>query len=289
MGNIETIIYTNENHINILNVTLPRFVKFLKPINSNINIVTNKFVNNTNINFNDVNIIETNINFDPQGSHFRDSMLIALTSIKSEYVLFFCDDYMLNSMIKIDMFNKVKNIINHYNCDFLSFSSLAYIRHYLEKWLMVNPDLKEFGIEGGILYEINENYRHLYSVQPCIWKKESLIKLLENNDYLTLHMLDNTIIKNKKGLLRNLNYETDYYDVDGENNLDYGFKNYTIHLPPLSFNIDDRNLNSDYFVFDYGEILRHGKIVDSKTNSVNILMSYLDDNPKIKEKIFKFL
>ena len=163
MSDLEIIVYTNENHIDILNITLPRFIEYLKPINRNINVVTNKLVNNTNINFDDVNVIETNVNFDSQGGHFRDSMLSSLNLISSDYILFFCDDYMINSIIKDDVFEHVMNIIKSYNCDFLSFVSLAYCRVDLLKWSIINPNLNDFGINGGVLYEINEDIHKLSS------------------------------------------------------------------------------------------------------------------------------
>jgi hypothetical protein len=289
MNNIETIIFTNENHIDILNVTLPRFINYLKPINSKINVITNKIVNNTKIDFSQVNVIETMVNFDNNGGHFRKSMITALKVINSKYILFFCDDYMINSIIKNETFNNVMKTIEHYGCDYMSFSSLKYNRVDLTKWEIINDDLSSFGIDGGVLYQINENYRHLYSVQPCIWKKESLIELLEYNENITLHMLDNTMIKNKRGYDRVLNYETNYFEPDDLTCLDYGFKSYTIDLPPFSFNIDDRDLYSDYFIFDYGEIMRHGKIQSSNTNTIIILTQFLNENTDIKNKILKFL
>ena len=101
--------------------------------------------------------------------------------------------------------------------------------------------------------------------------------------------MDNTNIKNKKGNFRNLNYETNYYDENDTSNLDYGFKNLIINYPPFSYNIDDRPVGSEYFVFDYGEILRHGKVIESETNSKKLLMEFLDKNKNLSEKIAKFL
>lgn len=288
MNNLEIVIFTNEHHIDILNVTLPRIVTYLSPIKSKINVITNKLINNTNIDFSDVNVIETNIVFDNNGIHFRDSMLLSLTQIKSKYILFFCDDYLINSVIKKETFNNVMNIIEHYKCDFMSFSTLKSNRQDLLKWEVISSNLSNFGIDNAVLYEVDNNFRHLYSVQPCIWKRESLIEILLYNESLTLHMLDNTMIKNKKGLERILNYETNYFESNDLTSLDYGFKNYIIDLPPLTFNIDEREINSDYFIFDYGEIMRGGKIQEYPTNSVKILNDYLISNPSIKDKINKF-
>ena len=284
---MEIIIFTNENYIDILNITLPRFVKYLEPLNIKINVVTNKFVNNTNIDFSGVNVIETGVDFNQEGGHFRTSMYKTLTSLNSEYFFFFCDDYMINNLIKKDVFDNVVNVIKHYDCDFLSFASLRFtgVHH---RWNILNNDLKDFNINQGILYQIDDDYRHLYSVQPCIWKTKSFLTLLEHNPDLSLHMLDNTNIKNKKGFYRGLMELNNYYESNDETKLDYGFINLAIDLPPFSYNIDDRDLHSDYFVLDYGEIVRHGKLLNQETNTVKILNTFLEENPEIKNKVSKF-
>jgi hypothetical protein len=285
---MEIIIFTNEHYIDILNITLPRFVEYLKPLNLRINVVTNRLVNNTGINFDGVNIIETGVGFEYDGSHFRQSMLHALSELNCEYFLFFCDDYILNSMTKKESFENVFNIIKEFNCDYYSFSCLRFtgVTH---KWKTLNPNLKDYGIDNGILYQIDDDYRHLYSVQPCIWKTSSFIELTNYNSRLSLHGLDNTMILNKKGRQRNLNYETNYYDSNDENKLDYNFVNLAIDLPPFSYNLDNREMGSDYFVFDYGEIVRHGKIMETITNSRLLVLSILEKNPELKDKIKKFL
>jgi hypothetical protein len=108
---MEIIIFTNEHYIDILNITLPRFVEYLKPLNLRINVVTNRLVNNTGINFDGVNIIETGVDFEYDGSHFRQSMLHALSELNCEYFLFFCDDYILNSMTKKESFELAKTTV----------------------------------------------------------------------------------------------------------------------------------------------------------------------------------
>jgi hypothetical protein len=286
MNKIESIVFTNEKYFNILYVTLPRLIDNLGQLNIPINVVTNKLPTND---FKGVNFIETNVAFCPQGTHFRNSMLISLSKIESEYVLFFCDDYMMNSPVNVENFNSMMKIMELYNGDFFSFSSLNYCDHIISKWNKIETNLSEFGFDGGILYEIPNNYRHLYSVQPCIWKRTSLIELLEFNDGLSIASMDNTNIKNKKGHFRSLNYETNYYDETESTFLDYGFKNLTINYPPFTYNIDDRPIGSKYLVFDYGEILRHGKVIESETNSKRILIDFLNENQDIKEKVFGFL
>lgn len=286
-NNIEILIFTNEHYFDILHVTLPRISKYLQSLNSNINLVINKY--KSDYRFNDINVIETNVEFKRDGSHFRDSLLFALSKIESEYIFFFCDDYMVESELKIDNFNKLMEIIKFYNVDYYSFSSLNYCDHVVKDWRVVNSNLSEFGFDGGVLYEIPNNFVHLYSVQPCIWKTESLKTLLHHNKNLSLHDLDNTRIKNKKGNYIKLSENPSYYIEDVDTNFDYNFTNFTINYPPLTYNIDDRPIGSDYLILNYGEILRYGKVIESMTNSKRILFDFLDKNPNIKNIVEKFL
>ena len=85
----------------------------------------------------------------------------------------------------------------------------------------------------------NKDHRYLYSVQSCIWKKETLLKIL--SDDISLHNLDHTIDKlrthnNIKALGNNLNSYVTYMTV---------------------YQIDD----VEYYILCYVEIVRHGKFI----------------------------
>jgi hypothetical protein len=79
------------------------------------------------------------------------------------------------------------------------------------------------------------------------------------------------------------------YLNDEENRLDYNFKNYTINLPPLTYNIDNRVPDSDFYVFDYGEIIRHGKFVDTMTNTKRLVLDYIEKDQALQEKLKNFI
>ena len=51
------------------------------------------------------------------------------------------------------------------------------LNFYSVVYEILNNDLKDFNINQGILYQIDDDYRHLYSVQPCIWKTKSFLTL----------------------------------------------------------------------------------------------------------------
>jgi hypothetical protein len=173
--------------------------------------------------------------------------------------------------------------------DYFSFSSLCYCDAIIKNWRTSNINLSQYKLDG-VLYEIDENYRHLYSIQPCIWSKSSFKKLLTHNTKLTGWDLDNTNICNTRGIYRELNHETNYYIINNDSKLDYNFKNLTLNHPPLTYNIDNRAPDSDFYVLDYGEIIRHGKFIDSETNSKKLAFKYLENcNEVIKNKLKRFL
>ena len=76
MDNLSAIVYTNETCFNLTYITLPQLKKNLTQVK--INLVTNKFPENHE-KFDYVNYIETNVLFREDGSHFRNSMLNALS------------------------------------------------------------------------------------------------------------------------------------------------------------------------------------------------------------------
>ncbi len=81
-----------------------------------------------------------------------------------------------------------------------------------------------------------KDYQYLYSVQPCIWNKNSMIEILEKYEEISLHDLDQT--------LPNIKNENDY------------FKSTACKLDSCFDHID--KIEDNYFVLAYVEICRHG-------------------------------
>jgi hypothetical protein len=166
------------------------------------------------------------------------------------------------------------------------------MENFVVEWKQPDINLSEYGFPDNCFYEFDDTVRHMYSVQPCIWKKSSLIELLNHNPELTLHQLDNTDVYNKRGERRNLIEKHGYlfYETK-ENFFNYGFNNFCYHHPPLTYHVDEKPMSSDFLLIDYIEIVRHGKFLDVDVNSKFILHDILNSegNSDLKDKLKDFL
>lgn len=288
MKDISFVVFTNENYFDLLYLTLPYTIENTKHLNKTINVVSNKIPEHEI--FNGVNYIDSNVNFSSDGSHFRDSLLFALNQIPEDYILFLCDDYLIKSPINKDRFDNIVNILETINGDYLALGTQKHIENFVINWDKPNINLSDYGFPDGCFYNFDVTARHMYSVQPCVWKKSSLIDLLTHNPSLTLHQLDNTDISNKKGEKRKLEefFNFSFYEKK-ENFFDYGFNNFCYHHPPITYHVDEKPLSTDFLLIDYIEIVRHGKFLDANVNSKGILNNILNSNENIKNKLNKFI
>lgn len=288
MRDISFIVFTNENYFDLLYLTLPYTIENTKHLNKTINIVSNKIPEHEK--FDGVNYIDANIEFSSNGNHFRNTLLRALNHIPEDYILFLCDDYLIKSPIKKDRFDNLIKILEKINADYLALGTQKHIENFVITWNQPDIKLSDYGFPDNCFYEFDITARHMYSVQPCIWKKSSLIELLTYNSELSLHQLDNTDILNKKGENRKLNefFNFSFYEKK-ENYFDYGFKNFCYHSPPISYHVDEKPLSTDFLLIDYIEIVRHGFFLDANVNSKDILNNILNSNKNIKNKLKKFI
>jgi len=290
MRDISFVVFTNEKYFKLLYLTLPYTIENTKHLGKTINVVSNKIPEHDK--FDGVNYIDPNVNFSSTGSHFRDSLLMALNQIPEDYILFLCDDYLIKSPINKNRFDNLVNIMEKINGDFLALGTQKHIENFVVNWNRPEIKLSDYGFPDDCFYEFDETARHMYSVQPCIWKKSSLIELLNHNPGLTLHQLDNTDILNKRREKRNLIEKHSYLFYESkENFFDYGFKNFCYHFPPLTNHVDEKPMSSDFLLIDYIEIVRHGKFLNAEVNSKTILHNILnsEENTDLKDKLKDFL
>jgi hypothetical protein len=285
MNDVAFLVFTNEHYFDLLNLTLPYTIENTKHLDKKIYLVSNKIPEHNK--FDGINYIDTNVPFEDDGGHFKNVLFNALNQIPEKYVLFLCDDYLLRSPIKKDKFDSIINIIEDTDADFLSLSTQKHYEMFLDNWNKPFIDPK-YGLPSDCIYEMDEKVRHLYSVQPCIWKVSSLIQIIQTHitkdRRLALHDLDNTNILTKNGEYRELQDNTILYD---KRPLGYNFKNLCIHHPPDTYNFDEKNIGSEYFVIDYCEIIRGGKFIQG-TNSIVYLNEILSTNNNIKNKLERF-
>jgi hypothetical protein len=220
--NLAIVIYTNETNLPILKLFLDYFFKHNPNFNLPIYAISNKFTK-PNLPYSDkVKYIAGNIEFHSAGGHFSETLRNVLPQIKEDYIFYFCEDYILTYSIDQNALTTLMQMLQYENIDMFSFASMYPINHGFLPF-----DKQYFEIP---LYYIDLNYRHAYSVQPCIWKKQSLLQLLNDNPSCSLHDMDNSILNNK-----------DKYK-----------------LVCTNLKIYDQAYKPDYFIIGYKEIIRHG-------------------------------
>lgn len=257
-------IYTNEKYQCIADLTMGEFDKFVPENPLKRYVVSNKFKDYEFKSKNAI-FIDCNEEFNGSGNHFGQTMIKALNQINEKYIIFFCDDYMLIDQPKMDVLGELMKKIEEQNINFFSFASM-YPKQDWKKY-----DLNFEAISGRTFYEISNDCQHLYSVQPCIWDKESLLEILKYNPHMSLHDLDTTNIKNREGLMRTMNVEKGRWNPYPSGSQDYGLKN--ICTDYLGY--DEYHNGFDYFVFPYVEIIRWGFFnMFEKTNTKRFLEKF---------------
>lgn len=243
--NLAFLVYTNEKYLPIADLTMESFDDWFPRNVFKRYLVSNKF---TNYQFKTKNFIplESQTEFDGMGNHFGETLSKSLPKITEEYIFFLCDDYFVINKPNLERLRDLIKIIINSKIDFFSFASM----NPNSEWEIFNekndllPDIQ--------LYYIPENYQYRHSVQPCIWKKNSLLEILKYNTHLPIHHLDTTNILNKKGFNREFFYEKSIWG-EYPNNEGYGFK-----CICTDFKGYDELTDYNYFILPYVEIIRHG-------------------------------
>jgi hypothetical protein len=274
MEELSLILYTSVNNTSIAKLFVQEFNKFSDGLSIPKYIVSNNFKCETDFDSLGFKKINCNIPHCDGGTHFTKVMLNSLNQIDSDYILFFLEDYILMKNIKVDTLNNILNFMKNENVDHISLMS-----YEGDDWELLDIDYKLYNLDDDIFVKMNEKYLYMFSVQPCIWKKDSLIKILENNINVSINSFDTSYIKNMKGQVRNVligeNYETpsDFWD--------YNFKHIALKKNPLTTNyaFDEHNGEDDYLLFLYSEIMRHGKFnVYSHDNNKIFINNFLLSN-----------
>lgn len=279
MNNICFLFYTNEQYLPILDLTNQEFDKFFPENKIRKIVVANNFSDYefTSDNFEKIN---TNIPFDGMGNHFERVMINALSVIEEDYIIFFCDDYMLIDKPKLEKLNKLIEFIQKDDIDFFTFASV----NPKENW--TKYQVPENISEGRSFYQIPYNYQYHYSVQPCIWKKSALLEILYHNPNLSLHGLDTSNIKNRQGFRKEMNYETSVWKDYKNGEQSYGFK-----CIATDYKAFDEMEDFQFFVFPYVEIIRHGFFnMQYETNTKRFLEKFIPEkNLNTNKNYQKFL
>jgi len=288
LSNFALVVFTNEKYSNLLELTIPYINKAFKDINIKKYVVSNKITETIDVDgINEFELIVGDVDFCDRGTHYSKTMKYLIKNISEKYILFLCDDYLIKSEIKKDTFYGIINFIYENNIDYFYLGTQKSMEKYVNERTNIETDYERYNLPNGCLYNIDKDERHLYSVQPCFWKTESLLQILDNNKNLSLHGMDNTDIKDDKGNKRVLDESKNeiFYKHNDLYNY-YNFKNITYHYPILTYHVDEKPLGSDFLMIDYIEIVRHGKFINSEVNSKFILKDILNSD-EIKHKTNK--
>jgi len=263
---------TCETHLDIAKLTIEEFIKNSTDLEIKKYITSNSFNETKNFDGLDVELLDSKIPFSHGGLHFGETVLSALKKINSEYILFFLDDMCLINKIKKNNLKKILNVMTDKSIDYYSIVSWDF------DWEILDINYEEYDLENNSLLSYDDKFRYMYSVHPCIWKRTSLITILENNRGISGNLLDNTNIKNLKGEIRK-EIDGNYWETN-EDFWDYGFTNICSKRNKYTSNFafDDHNGYDDYFIMLYSEILRFGKFnFNTHHNNKKFLDSFLKD------------
>ena len=169
------------------------------------------------------------------------------------------------------------NLIKCENIDYFGFDDIGGILK-LSDFEKLNSSC-ESNIKDE-LYLRHKDYQYLFSVQPCIWKRKSLIELLESHENISLHDLDET-----KPYIRESGLKFKSTMSGLRSCFDY------------AFNIDLQKRPDDYYIIAYTEIVRHGcfnipengKPVSPNDYSVRFTYNLIEEEDLGSKKEFRHL
>ena len=238
LDNLRFVFFTNENNVHLLKLTLKYFFKHTRLENIKVSVISNNYKKNQKLPFkNKVEYLNGNVLFSETGHHFGQSLKNTLPNIKEDYIFLFCDDYFFIDNTKINDLEKLMGFIVKENVDYFGFDDIA--RQEIYSWKRYEGN--NFPFSNKNLYYRDNDYRYLYSVQPSIWKKESLLEIVNKFD-ISLHNLDETL------------------PIIKQNNTFKCFStNFSSH-----FSYDELK---DYFIIAYLEVVRHGVFQHTGNNS----------------------
>jgi len=275
--NVHFVIHSNEKTTPIVGLSLSYFDKYVGLDNINISVVSNKFLTD-NLPYKDkVNYISGNVDFNDGGYHFGPTMTNAYNTITEDYVFFFCEDYMLTANIDFDTLNKLVKLMDGEKIDNFSFASNQPIPNNFPKY----EKSVEYGFQDDELYYIRNGFLYEYSVQPCLWRRTSMLELLKYNPNLGLHHLDTSHIKGKTGKYREIDISKGYQEYIGWTEEDkYNFK--TLCSKYMIFDYFPQA--NQQFIIAYIELIRWGKITLPGTPG-----PVLSEDNWVQQKIFQIV
>jgi hypothetical protein len=282
---LSLIIYTSENNVPLAKTCAELFNENAEDLRVPKYIISNKIPDTNIVSDLGFELIDTNVELKSDKSQFQEVLLKSLELVNTKYVMFFLEDYWLVNKFKTNNLEKVMNLVEDNNIDYLSLMSYGY-----GDWETYPTDYSKYDLPDNIILKFDERHLHMYSVQPCIWKKSSLIELLIHNPKLTMVDMDTTTVRNKKGERRE---GEDLYGLwtTPKDFWDYGFQHCCFNRrgDTSFFTFDEHDGKSDYLIFQYSEVMRYGKFnIHGGSNNRNFIQkTILEKNISPEDKLYK--
>jgi hypothetical protein len=246
INDIAFVVFTNENNFPIFKLFYKFFKKNTSRLDVKLYVISNRHLTDFQPNDSNTILLSGETPYDSQGMHFYETVQKCIKEIKEKYIFLFCDDYLISQSFDVDTFSKLLKLIDLENIDMFSFGTHYSSAKNRPKFFI---DYNKYGFNDLIFYELNhDNYLHAFSVQPCIWNKESFISLLNDNANISLHDLDCSKIKNKEK-----------YTIIG-----------------TDFYMNDAAFEPKPFIFDYKEIIRFGVFLLTLNSLSSIKESHIE-------------
>lgn len=285
LQNVHFLIYSNENTLPIVELSLKYFEKYIGLDNIKISVASNRYLNN-NLPFKDkVNYINADVDFASDGFHFGKILSKAVETIEEEFIFYFCEDYIHIKPIEWDKFGKLVNLLSKENIDLFTFSSFQpekFNNHNTPGTFKLFEKNTDYGFISDEIYYVGEEQIHRYSLQPGIWKRDCLKEILKYNPYLKLHYLDSSHICGKKGTYRDRKLDPfQQYLPWSDDDEKY---NHTV-LTSKYMIFDYYPEGGQQFVISYLELIRNGKICFHGSDVLN----QIDEHNWVRKEINKIV
>ena len=227
INDLRFVFFTNEKSTHLMELTLKYFFKHNTV--GNVSVIVNNITTDDLPHKERVEYLNGKADFSSDGGHFAKSLRNTLPLINEEYVFLFMDDYFFAADSKTDQLRSVLDLMKCENIDYFGFEDME--DGYITPDKIFESNCSDIG-KGNLFYKGND-YRYLYSLQPTIWKKSSLIEIVNKYPKLSAHEMDET-----------------EKEVKDENSL-------ICLCNDLTSFVNDKDV-SDYFCIAYYELIRHG-------------------------------
>lgn len=222
---IKFIIYTNASSLQLADICADKLIEY-GPNSLNLDILTNGISSDYNSRYRNKLFIYKDV--PTNGSQFTQVISTHLATLENKYVVLLCDDYITtHSFYKAD-FEGIADFAEKNNIDSINLQKRDKSRTLLHEDFQTDE-------YRGVFHRVSNQEVCRYSVQPTLWKKDTLLTIASEHIGYDVHKFESdTEIKQK--------YDYTTLGINWHNLGNYSFS------PPGEL----------HYIFSYIETVRHG-------------------------------